>query len=114
MLRSHRRRFTSVITAAVFIPAFVSSAALAADPSAETSDSGVLRPCDTRPRTTSGFGFECPEPYALANALCSLDPQFNGAIVDSFSCKPIPGSTLFSYSLTYRCTRPEPCRRGID
>jgi hypothetical protein len=89
-----------------------SAAQARGDDSALTTAPSTLKKCDAGPYTTHGFGDRCPDYYAVAQGLCSLSPEFIGGVPISHSCQAIPGSVpqLYSYSLSYDCIRPQPCR----
>jgi hypothetical protein len=83
-----------------------------------SSESGLalpppnLKKCVAGPFTTYAYGNQCPDYAAVASGLCSLNGEFIGGAPLSHSCQPIPGSIpqQYSYSLTYQCYRPQPCR----
>jgi hypothetical protein len=88
-------------------------AALSATPVGEIAlPPAQLKKCIAGPFTTSAYGNRCPSYAAVASALCSLSSEFIGGTPLSHDCQPIPGSIpqQYFYTLSYQCTRPQPCR----
>lgn len=71
-----------------------------------------LKKCIAGPFSTSGFGSRCPNYATVAYQLCTLTGEFIGGSPVSSNCQPIPNSSpqQYSYTLSYQCNRPQPCR----